>query len=292
MPSPSPSSLPPDNHVHTEWSWDAVAGSMEQSCARAVELGLPSIAFTEHFDATRWVVAPEVQDLMPAGQVGSDGCFDHPPFDLEGYLACVSLCRDQFPGLRVLSGVELGEPHWFAGASAALLASGDFDRVLGSMHSLEIDGQLWLVDHLYLAGAPEGVTPDEIVRAYLRETLRMVESSGVFQVLAHVDYPVRLWGADRPFDPAAFEDEYRAVLGALATSGRALEVNTRLRFRPEIVRWWYEAGGRAVSFGSDAHQPDRVANHFAEATAMVEAQGFHPAPDPTAFWLRSPPPAH
>ena len=36
--------LPPDNHVHTEWSWDAYAGSMEQSCARALELGLPSIA--------------------------------------------------------------------------------------------------------------------------------------------------------------------------------------------------------------------------------------------------------
>ena len=37
--------VPPDNHVHTEWSWDAAAGSMEASCARALELGLPSIAF-------------------------------------------------------------------------------------------------------------------------------------------------------------------------------------------------------------------------------------------------------
>lgn len=36
--------LPPDGHIHSEWSWDAVVGSMEQSCARAVELGLPSIA--------------------------------------------------------------------------------------------------------------------------------------------------------------------------------------------------------------------------------------------------------
>ena len=53
--------LPPDGHVHSEWSWDAAGGSMERSCARAVELGLPSIAFTEHADFTRWLIDPEVK---------------------------------------------------------------------------------------------------------------------------------------------------------------------------------------------------------------------------------------
>jgi len=281
------SPLPPDNHVHTEWSWDAVAGSMERSCAEAVRLGLPSVAFTEHVDASRWVLAPEVRDLMPASVVGSDGRFSPVPLDTEGYLACVQRCRDRFRGLQILSGVELGEPHWFADGSAALLATGAFDRVLGSLHSLEIDGDLWLVDHLYMAGAPDGVTPEGIVRAYLGETLRMVQSSDVFQVLAHIDYPVRLWGAGMPFDPWDFQDEYRAVLRALAGSGRALEVNTRLRFRPEIVRWWYEEGGGAVSFGSDAHQPDQVAHGFAAAAAMVEAHGFHRGHGPNDFWFRS-----
>ena len=42
--------LPPDNHVHSEYSWDALAGSMERTCERAVEIGLPSVAFTEHAD--------------------------------------------------------------------------------------------------------------------------------------------------------------------------------------------------------------------------------------------------
>src|SRR5690349_5282895 len=56
--------LPPDGHVHTEWSWDTADGSMEQSCARAVELGLPSIAFTEHADFTRWVISPEAAGRM------------------------------------------------------------------------------------------------------------------------------------------------------------------------------------------------------------------------------------
>jgi histidinol-phosphatase (PHP family) len=64
-------------------------------------------------------------------------------------------------------------------------------------------------------------------------------------------------------------------------------VNTRLRFRPEIVRWWYEEGGGAVSFGSDAHQPDQVAHGFAAAAAMVEAHGFHRGRGPHDFWFRS-----
>jgi hypothetical protein len=40
--------LPPDNHVHTKWSWDAVAGSIEQSCARA-EARQPDVAVTAPF---------------------------------------------------------------------------------------------------------------------------------------------------------------------------------------------------------------------------------------------------
>ena len=42
-----------------------------------------------------------------------------------------------------------------------------------------------------LGQRPDGVRPDEIVRSYLGETLRMIESSDVFEVLAHIDYPVR-----------------------------------------------------------------------------------------------------
>jgi histidinol phosphatase-like PHP family hydrolase len=46
--------LPSDGHVHSEWSWDALAGSMEGTCARAIEVGLPAVAFTEHLDHTVW----------------------------------------------------------------------------------------------------------------------------------------------------------------------------------------------------------------------------------------------
>src|SRR6266542_816962 len=116
--------LPPDNHVHSEWSWDADAGSMEASCARAVELRLPSIAFTEHVDHTRWVIAPEWRPRLRhhAGKVAPDDQFDVPPLDTDGYQACLERCRDRFPDLRILSGVEFGEPHWHRDQINELLA--------------------------------------------------------------------------------------------------------------------------------------------------------------------------
>jgi histidinol-phosphatase (PHP family) len=281
--------LPPDNHAHTEWSWDADAGSMEASCARAVELGLPSIAFTDHVEFTRWVIAPAGEGLpyIDPGNVAADGQFDAPPLDVDGYLECLQRCRDRFPGLRILSGVEFGEPHWHARELEALLGIGAWQRVLGSLHSLEMADGPWLIDELYQEYAPGGLDADGIIRSYLAEALRMVESSEPFQVLAHVDYPVRGRPAGaRPFEPADFEEEFRAVLRALARSGRVLEVNTVVPLRAEIVRWWHEAGGEAVSFGSDAHVPAAVAHDFAEAAAMVEAQGFVPGRDPHDFWCR------
>jgi PHP domain len=46
--------LPADSHVHSEWSWDAPDGSMERTCARAVDMGLPAVAFTDRADYTAW----------------------------------------------------------------------------------------------------------------------------------------------------------------------------------------------------------------------------------------------
>ena len=276
--------LPTDGHVHTEWSWDAVAGSMERSCARAVELGLTSIAFTEHADHTRWVIEPELRArLSPvtAALVGPDGRFNPPPLAVEDYLACLDRCRAAFGDLHILAGLEMGEPHWHTSEVEALVGAGEFHRLLGSVHTLELDGPR-MIDHLV-----GRLSQADLMRGYLAEALELAGSTAPFGVLAHIDYPLRKWpsGPDR-FAVTEFEDEYRAVLRALAISGRALEVNTRVPLPSAIVRWWYEAGGDGLTFGSDAHEPSAVARDFAHATAMAEAAGFHPGRRPYDPWRR------
>ncbi|SFW82801.1 PHP domain-containing protein [Amycolatopsis australiensis] len=276
--------LPPDGHVHTEWSWDTMTGSMIGSCERALALGLPSVAFTEHADLTPWLIPEPVRPLLPdhfTVRLRPDGVLEPPDLDVSGYLACVAECRDRFPDLLILSGVELSEPHWHRVRADALLAAHDFDRVLGSVHSLP-DGE----HHQELTVVADR-PPGDLLRAYLAEVLDLVESSAGFAVLAHIDYALRSWpAAAPPFAAADFADEFRTVLRALAASGRALEVNTKVPLPGEVVRWWFEAGGDAVAFGSDAHEPALVGHGFAEAAALVEACGFRPGRTPHDFWRR------
>jgi histidinol-phosphatase (PHP family) len=242
---------------------------MARSCERAIELGLPALAFTEHAD---WALVHEGQHAV----------------DIHGYHDAVERCRARFKGLRILTGVELGEPHRFPKETAELLAAGPLDQVLGSVHSVRVGDAL--VDASQFRLDPAADFPGA-VREYFRELLALAESNQPFETLAHLDYPKRYWleGA-APYREEDYETEIRAVLAAAARTGRVLEVNTT-RGRvlcPDltVVRWWRQAGGQAVSFGSDAHQPDKLAEGFEVATQMVQSAGFKPSPDPTALWRR------
>ncbi|WP_284229908.1 PHP domain-containing protein [Mycobacterium antarcticum] len=272
--------LPADNHVHTQFSWDTgPVASMEDTCRRAVEVGLPAVAFTEHVDFTEWGECdrpPEGAQITARSRVQ--------PVDVEGYLASIERCRDLFGELRILSGIEAGEPHHFEGSVTAVLRTGTFDRVLGSLHSIVHDGRLVFANRLF------GTLPaHDVVRDYFGELLRLVEGSDVFEVLAHCDYPRRYWPAAREgtYREGDFEEEYRTVFRALAASDRPLEFNTASPLASTtLMRWWYEEGGGAVSFGSDAHVPLRVGDKFGIAVDVVEAAGFRPGRDEYDFWRR------
>jgi histidinol-phosphatase (PHP family) len=274
--------LPPDNHVHSEFSWDTgPRASLLRACERAVDLGLPAIAFTEHLDFTVWDAA----DRATARGLRARHPAHHQPIDVDLYAETIWEARQRFPQLRVWSGVEAGEPHLFGASVAAHLSVSPVDRILGSLHSLPVDGRLMGVNRLLHA---PGVDVDATMRRYLAEMVGMITSSDVFQVLAHCDYPRRYWpgGRDR-YPEAAFEEEYRAVFRALAGSGRALEVNTTSPlWSVDLLRWYREEGGDAVSFGSDGHQPHLVGQRFELAVDIVEQAGFRPGRDRFDFWRR------
>ncbi len=282
--------LPADSHVHSEWSWDTggphspAAGRMRATCEQAVRIGLPAVYFTEHLDVPgTWRAEP--QDLMPHQQSMLDeaGRVEFAPLDAVGYLTAVDRLRHEFPELRIHTGVELGQPHLRQERVAQIIDLGVVDRVLGSLHTLDLGG-----------GPAEPGTlcrehdPADVMTAYLDQVPAVVRGSDAFQVFAHIDYAVRLWpvATAGPFDPRAFEDGFRAALRSIADGGRALEMNTR-RLWPWIPQWWAQSGGQAVTFGSDAHTPDGLAAHFPEATAMLEHFGFRPGRTPEEFWTRT-----
>lgn len=282
--------LPADTHVHSEFSWDtggptspSAIGTMQRTCARAVRIGLPALIFTEHLDLSGWVAAPEDFAEHQRPLIDADGLMRPPPLDVDGYLDAIERCRHAFPDLRILTGVEFGQPHLDGEAAASRYDLSALDRVNGSLHTVPHRGHRSEPVTLFR----ELADPAEVIWAYLAE-FRDVVDGGDFDVFTHIDYAARYWPVEEhgPFDHTRFEDGFRQAMRTLAASGRALEMNTGHSLRPWIPQWWAEEGGRAVSFGSDDHATRGLAANFPEAVALLDHVGFAPGRRPEDFWTR------
>ena len=92
--------VPADNHVHSEWSYDTTdQASMTGACERALDVGVPAIAFTEHLDFTLWGPGDpgQARGLEPRHRSRIT------PLDVTGYLAAIEECRQRFPDLRTIT---------------------------------------------------------------------------------------------------------------------------------------------------------------------------------------------
>ncbi|MDV3296164.1 MAG: hypothetical protein LOY01_10155, partial [Brachybacterium paraconglomeratum] len=244
---------------------------------------LPALFFTEHLDLEdAWFTNPEDFAAHERHLVGEDGVVAVPRFDVDGYLEEIDRCRAAFPELTIGTGLEFGQPGLRTDAARAQLDLTAFDRIIGSLHTLELG------DHRVEPNTMFRRLPaDDGIRRYLAEVPSVVAPDGPHEVVTHIDYAVRYWPEEDegPFDPRPLEEEFRGAMRAIAASGRALEINTR-RLRPWIPQWWAEEGGEAISFGSDSHTPLALAANFPEAMAMADWAGFRPGRDPRELWRR------
>ncbi|MDN5900602.1 MAG: PHP domain-containing protein, partial [Brachybacterium sp.] len=205
--------LPADSHVHSEFSWDTggpdspARGTMEATCARAVRIGLPALFFTEHLDLEdAWFTDPEDFGDHERHLVGEDGMVTVPRFDADGYFESIERCRAAFPFLRIGTGLEVGQPHLRLEAAATELDLTRFDRILGSLHTLEFEGRRVEPSTLY-----RRLPAEEVVRRYLAEIPDLVAGDEPFEIVTHLDYALRYWPEEEvgPFDPRSLEQELR-----------------------------------------------------------------------------------
>lgn len=254
-----------DYHTHTAFSPDG-QHTMVAMCQQALEMGLREIAFTEHVE---W----------------------HPPAffrpDFARYFEAIEACRAIFApqGLRVLSGVEIGNPHEYPDDVAALVAAHDFDVTIASLH--------WLSGHniqrqdCFDNGYGSAAT---VYEAYFTDLTYMAAIATLTlnprrTIIAHFDrilWPGLLAGS-RP-ELERMEPVIRDAWEVVAASGAALELNTRLlRFSPSwrcelvtMLRWFREAGGRRVVVNSDAHRSEHIGLNFPLALQLLESAGLQP----------------
>jgi histidinol-phosphatase (PHP family) len=117
---------------------------------------------------------------------------------------------------------------------------------------------------------------------YFVELERMTRAGG-FDVLAHLDVPVRTgFSHYGGFDPSRYQPAIRAVLGNLIAHGIALEINTGTLRRSaavltpgrQVLEWYREMGGERITLGSDAHRADHLGAGLPVALETAWAAGF------------------
>lgn len=238
-----------DLHVHSTFSLDA-EDEMDALCRRAVDLGLEFLCFTDHYD-------------LLEEDIGYDS------LDLDAYCRALEALKVEYDGkLRVLKGLEFGEPHLFPREFADIQERG-FDLIMAGIHSFD---SCFIGDRTLL----ERFSQEEVFEHYYREVLKLVEFGG-FDVLAHLDLPKRYLGA-----PEGQNGLVERILSSLVKKGIALEVNTSplrkglAECSPdhEILRCFQLLGGERVTVGSDAHRSRDLGSGLRYAAALLERAGF------------------
>lgn len=266
-----------DYHVHPDFSRDA-EGSIEELCARAVEIGLDEICFTTHYEPDP--ARSDIERVCVGGRAQAVDS-DWP----DAYFAALHAARATFPGVAVLVGVEVGYEPGLEGVISDFLRRYPFDFVLGAIHCLDhvsitAGDEL---DRFKVEYMPRG--PEFVAERYFHH-LRAAAGSQLFDCLAHLDiyrkYIEPLF--DQRFGATA-ESLLPSVLKFVAESGTGIEVNSSALRRgnaepyPElsILRLARDAGVRVFTVGSDAHRPVDLGKGLESAAQALKDIGVEPA---------------
>ena len=247
-----------DLHSHCERSFDCEI-PFSVMCDAAVSRGVGAFALTDHCDLNASSDESTVIDNIR-----------------------LSLCDAKAQGerlagtLKVLKGIELGQPLHNLPLADKIAAMNGIDFTLCSIH--EISGKQ---DFYYLDYNNEDV--DALLSQYFQEMLEAVRWNK-FDSLAHLTYPIRYicgkYGI--PVDLSRYSDVIDEILSMLAKNGKALEVNSSglgmeigETLPPRaIIERFRQLGGEYITVGSDAHLPQNVGFRIEDALALVRECGF------------------
>lgn len=247
-----------DTHMHSTVSFDG-KDTRKAMAKAAAAAGLSTICFTDHYD-----VINEKGEYVPTYD-WSAARREHGEME-------------QYPGLEVLYGIELGNAPADFHAAKQVLQEPGLDFVIGSIHnaSVALGGQ----DYYYVDYAARPELCRQQLEDYLAQELALVKW-GEFDTLGHLPYPLR-YMRDKCGQPVSLRDypeQVSAILKAAAEQGKAIEVNTNRARTPlddyiPLLKEYRDLGGELVTVGADAHQRTDVGRGVKEAYELLEACGF------------------
>lgn len=263
--------IPSDNHVHTSFSTDSDT-PMTAMTERAIQLGLPSICFTDHIDYGFPSKEHKVEFLFP----------------MDDYFATIKKIAANYPKIPIRTGVELGLKKDILSLATTLTKEYPFDFVIGSTH---------LVDNIdpYYSEYWESYGEAEGIRRYYEVTYENICGGFDFDVYGHIDYIIRYCPTmkrarenneiNEAFCQQVMKENHELldeILLTLIQNCRGIEVNTGgLKYKlghpnphEAIISRYHKLGGKLLTIGSDAHEPQYLAYSFDKILPMLYQCGF------------------
>lgn len=253
--------LPMDLHSHSENSMDA-NHPVQEMCEAAIKKGIAIYAITDHYEV---------------------GGFEGEDFDFDGYLEKsvreIQAAKDKYKDqLRLLTGIELGQPLEDIARAEKILASHPFDFVLGSMHNAPGRRDIYFYDP-----ADKDYDLDKELEFYFVHLLDVIRW-GLFDSASHLTYPFRyiMERQKKPYPFRRWDDHLDTIVRTIAEKGLAMELNTSgitktpSHTLPE-ARWIHrfkELGGEKLTLGADAHVPQKVGSGILQGLEIALAAGF------------------
>lgn len=245
-----------DQHVHSAYSFDSKE-HLEDECEAAMQKGLQGITFTEHFSVDPLDVSYGV-------------------LRYDAYRRAVTDCQKKYSGeLHIGCGLEIGEPH-------LKKCEADLKQAVQSMQLDFIIGSIHNIDSVKLRNFQKGKTKDEIYAQYFEEILTMARTADI-DVIGHLDLAKRYtFEVVGNYDFPEYRDRIAEILSVVIERGLGIELNTSgwrnavdvCYPSPEVIRLYYEMGGRYITIGSDAHRAEDVASNWERAKQILQEAGF------------------
>ena len=257
-----------DLHTHSIYSFDGSPDANLQALAQqALACGLTHLAVTDHCD-----IDCELSGI-------------YAPLDKEAAFQALSALKEQYRGqLEILVGIELGQAHHCPDEARALLERYPYDIVLGSLHNLENERDFYFFDFEVIDDAAAHAYFDRV----LSESMQLCDFAGI-HVITHLTYMDRyMHRAGKALDIAPHRAQLEALFDKIIAKGLTLELNTSCLGdgygmpTEELLKLYFARGGRRVCLGSDAHAPERIAQHFDVALTLLCRVGFTELTIPTS----------
>ena len=247
-----------DYHVHTNFSYDSTE-DLNAMCQKAIELGLKEIAFTDHLDLV------------------TDKKFDWQINLTDRYNAIEQAKKKYGQYLKILNGIELGQPQANRCEYGKYLKKANFYFIIGSIHNLRKDIEIEFLNY-------SAIDCNAMYDEYLDLQIELAQFFD-FDVLGHITLPQRYMykSIQKTVDLLPFEKKYKYLFEILLDRKKGIEVNTSgLRKGAketlpsvQVLQWYRQCGGELITIGSDAHSAKNLSYGIKETYRALKEIGFN-----------------